>query len=326
MLRAMSTLPAEGHHLNGISPRAYEHPADRAATAALATIPYLDPVARRLIDLGYDRALRQMILGSSVRLGEDQLPELWRAQLRVYKTLDVDPVPELFLTTMPLPNAAAVGAERPVVVVNSGLVSLMPRDQLTVVLAHEAGHVLSDHVLYGTVLAILILLGNSSRLPLPLLPLRHALLEWSRAAELTCDRAAALITRDPLLVCRALMTLAGGAEAEHLDLDAFMRQSADYRESGSGLERLTRLLVDIGGTHPMPVRRVHELMSWVQSGDYDRIVGGEYPRRDEPGASAREEAAAAADHYAERFRSMFDDAGHTVQQTLEQLGDWLRRD
>ena len=69
------TLPVEGYQLKGISPKAYEHPADRAATASLQSIPYLDRVVRKLIELGYERALRQAYLGSSVRLGEDQLPE-----------------------------------------------------------------------------------------------------------------------------------------------------------------------------------------------------------------------------------------------------------
>ena len=52
-------LPAEGYQLADISPRAFQHPADRAATAALGSIPYLDTVVRRLIELGYERALRQ---------------------------------------------------------------------------------------------------------------------------------------------------------------------------------------------------------------------------------------------------------------------------
>jgi len=43
------TLPAEAWKLDGISRRAYQHPADRAATAALQKVPYLDEVVRRLI-------------------------------------------------------------------------------------------------------------------------------------------------------------------------------------------------------------------------------------------------------------------------------------
>ena len=110
------------------------------------------------------------------------------------------------------------------------------------------------------------------------MPIRYALLEWFRAAELSCDRAAALLTRDPQAVCRALMVLSAGAAAEHLNLDAFIKQGIDYEERGTGVERLSRLFQDLNVTHPMPVKRVRELLDWVREGDYDRIVGGEYMR------------------------------------------------
>ena len=70
-------LPVDAWKLEGISPRAYQHPADRAATAALHKVPYLDEVVRRLVALGYERALRAFAPGSSVRLGQDQLPHIW---------------------------------------------------------------------------------------------------------------------------------------------------------------------------------------------------------------------------------------------------------
>jgi Zn-dependent protease with chaperone function len=318
------SVPAEGFRLKGISPKAYEHPADRAATAALKSIPYLDTVVRKLIELGYERALRQAYLGSSVRLGEDQLADVWLAHTRAYTTLDIEPAPDLYLTQFPVANAATIGAGRPIVVVQSGLVQLLDVEQLRAVFAHEAGHVLSDHVLYRTALIILLRLGTIPGIPLPLLPLRAALMEWFRAAELSCDRAAALVTRDPLTVCRTLMVVAAGAEAERLDLDVFMRQGIDYREKGSGLERLSRLLLDLNITHPMPVRRVHELMEWVKTGDYDRIVDGSYPTRDEP-LKPRDEAGDAVAHYSERFREMFRDAGESVGDVGQQLSDWLRR-
>lgn len=318
------SLPAEGYQLKGISPKAYEHPADRAATAALKSIPYLDTVVRKLIELGYERALRQAYLGSSVRLGEEQLADVWLAHTRAYTTLDLEPVPDLYLTQFPVANAVTIGAGRPIVVVQSGLVQLLDVEQLRAVFAHEAGHVLSDHVLYRTALIILMRLSAIPGIPLPLLPVRAALLEWFRAAELSCDRAAALVTRDPLTVCRTLMVIAAGAEAERLDLDVFMRQGIDYREKGSGLERLSRLLLDLNITHPMPVRRVHELMEWVKVGDYDRIVDGSYVTRDEP-SKPREEAGDAVAHYSERFREMFREAGESVSDIGQQLSDWLRR-
>jgi Zn-dependent protease with chaperone function len=284
---------------------------------------------RKLIELGYERALRAAYLGSSVRLGPAQLPDTWNLHNQVFRTLDLDDVPDLYITQVPVANAATIGAGRPIVVVNSELVRLLRPEERRAVLAHEAGHVLGDHVLYFTALTILLRMGTSMRLPivagLPLMAVRTALLEWSRAAELSCDRAAALVTRDPECVCRTLMILAAGAEADELDLAQFMAQAQDYESGGSGLERLSRMFTDLNITHPMPVRRAQELMAWVMSGEYDRIVDGEYLRRGEE-AGVREEAGDAAAHYAERFRSAFREAGDAVGTATGQVADWLRKD
>jgi len=322
------TLPAGAYKLQGISPRAFQHPADRAATAALRQVPHLDAVVRKLIELGYERALRQAYLGSAVRLGQEQLPHIWVLHREVLNVLDLADVPDLYITQFPLANAVTIGSGRPIVIMNSELVRLLDANGLRVVLAHEAAHVLADHVLYRTALLILLQLGASVRLPifagLPLMAIRAALLEWSRAAELSCDRAAALVTRDPQAVCHALMVLAAGEAADRLSLDAFMAQGQDYGEKGSGLERLSRLFLQLNITHPMPVRRTHQLMDWVRSGDYDRIVDGAYMRRgEEPPLSA--EASAAQQHYGERIRDVFRDAGESVADVGRQLGDWLSR-
>jgi Zn-dependent protease with chaperone function len=318
------SLPVEGYELKRISSKSFEHPADRAATAALQSIPGLDMVIRKLIELRYEHAIRQYFLGSSVRLGPDQLGDVYHAHARAYATLDMDTVPDLYLTNTSLiiDNAAAIGAKKPIVVVHSGLVKLLDTEHQRALFAHEAGHVLSDHGLYGTALQILIRLTTLPGLPLPLGALRTALLEWYRAAELSCDRAAALVTRDPVVVCRLLMAIAGGAEAERLDLDEFMHQGAEYNEGGSGWERLTRLLMNMNLTHPMPVRRIHELMKWVKSGDYDRIVGGSYVSRDEP-VRPRAEAGEAVAHYTERFKNTLRDAGESIGDLGSKLSDWL---
>ncbi len=317
------SLPVEGYQLKGISSKAYEHPADRAATAALKAIPRLDAVVRTIIEFGYERALRRGVLGSAVRLGEDQLSHVWRAHASACATLDLEPVPDLYLTQFPMANALTIGARQPIVVINSELVQLLDAEQLRGVFGHEAGHVLSDHVLYGTALVILMRLSSLPGIPVPLFPLRTALLEWSRAAELSCDRAAALVIRDPMAVCRTLMVIAAGAEAANLDLDVFMKQGQDYREKASTFDRLSRLLSDLNLTHPMSVQRVHELMEWVKSGDYDRIVGGSYISRGER-QSARAEASDAVAHYAGRFRDTFKELGDTIEDTGKQLSEWLR--
>jgi Zn-dependent protease with chaperone function len=321
-------LPVDAWKLEGISPRAYQHPADRAATAALHKVPYLDEVVRRLIALGYERALRTAALGSSVRLGQEQLPHIWVLHRQSFNALDLEDVPDLYLTQYPFANAATIGVDRPVVVVNSELVRILDDDGRRAVLAHEAAHMHSGHVLYQTAMLILLRVATGVRLPLlaglPLLAIQLALLEWFRGAELSCDRAAALVTRDPMAVCRALMVISAGEASSDLNLDAFVAQAMDFSEGGKGLEKLTRLMADMGLTHPMPVRRVRLLLEWVREGGYDRIVSGDYIRRGhEP--PLRDEADAAQEHYAKRVSDAFQQAGSSIGEVSQQLSDWLGR-
>jgi Zn-dependent protease with chaperone function len=315
------------YRLDGISPKAYEHPADRAATAALQSIPMLDVVVRRLTEFQYERALRQVYLASSVKVGPEQLPEVWAEYQRVLQTLDMPEVYDLYVTQSPIANAVAIGTGKPMIVLNSATVMLLDSGELRTVLAHEVGHVLSDHTLYRTALVILLQLGTAVRLPfvagLPLLAVRSALLEWSRAAELSCDRAATLVNRDPLVTCRTLMVLASATPSKRMNLDAFLRQASEYEEWESDWDRMRRFLIGLGLTHSFAVRRVGELTKWVQSGEYDRILRGEYPRRDEP-ADPRMQAGEAVEHYRQRFLAAFREAGESVDRSVDRLEQWLK--
>ena len=308
-------LPAEAYRLTNISSKAYEHPADRAATAALASIPMLDFVVRKIIEMGYERALRQNYLGSSVRLGPDQLPRIWEAYQRALTALDMPEDYDLYLTQQPLANAATIGAGKPIIVLNSATVELLDERGIEAVIGHELGHILSDHVVYRTALMILLRLGNNVRLPfpgghLPLLAVKHALLEWARAAELSCDRAAALTVRDPRIVCSMLMAMSGGAAADELNLDAFTNarrwstpRAAAASIACSGCSRTC--------SSTTACRSSACTSSWhgCAAARYDRIVAGDFPRRDEPPRPAAEEAADAAAHYSDVFKNIFKEAG-----------------
>jgi len=313
--------------LKDISPKAYEHPADRAATAALQSIPGLDAVVRKLIEFQYERAYRQGFLAASVRLGPDQLPDVWRRYENALAVLDMPETYDLYLTQFPFANAAAIGSGKPMIVLRSRAVDLFDDDELETVLAHEVGHILSDHVLYQTALMIILQLMPLGRIPslagLPLLAIRSALLEWSRAAELSSDRAATLVNRDPLVTCRTLLVMAGGRASRHLNLDAFLRQAQDYHEWKSGWDRFSRLRNELNQTHSYPVRRVAEVMDWVRSGAYDRIISGVYPKRGDP-VDPADHAEDAYRHYRDRFRKTFEDAGETLSGAVDKMADWVQ--
>jgi Zn-dependent protease with chaperone function len=335
----MPTSLPEDQRLINLSSKAYEHPADRAATAALQSIPALDVVVRKLIEFGYERAYRQNLLASSIRLGEDQIPGIWADWNAVCARLDLPERYDIYLTQWPITNAAAIGADKPMVLVNSRSIDVLDELEVRTVLGHEAGHILSDHVLYITALHILVALSRGFRLPfiagLPLRAVALVLFEWFRAAELSADRAATLVNRDPLITCRTLMVLAGGVRSSKLNLDAFLQQASDYEEWSSGWDKINRMRNDIWLTHSRPVKRVKEITEWVQSGEYDRIVAGEFPTREQQ-ADARKEAGEAYEHYKERFRRIFADFGgdnmgdkvadaqEKVAGAADKVADWLR--
>ena len=331
----VQTLPDPVEPYPDISSKAYEHPADRAATAALQSIPAMNKVVRKLVEYGYERSLRQSYLGNSIKVSERQLPELYASYRGVHRILDMPGDYDLYVTggLGPLQwNALTIGSQNPILVIGSPLLSKLGVGEQRAVIGHELGHILSDHVLYMTALQILLRAGGSvGMLGLPLLPVRAVLLEWVRTAEFSCDRAATLAVRDPKIICRTLMVLAGGVSADKLDLDAFMAQAMAYENWDDASDRVRRFFNEIGQTHAYAVRRVSEVMKWVQSGEYDRIVRGEYRTRDQE-ANVREEASDAMDFYAERFRSLFREAGdnltnlgNQVGGVAEQVADWLRK-
>jgi Zn-dependent protease with chaperone function len=314
-----------------ISPKSYEHPADKAATAALRSIPLLDKVLKRLMDIQHERRLRQLLIGNAVEISGKQLPELWARHCRAASVLDLDRAPELFVTQTPLANALTVGAKRPMVVIYSGMVKDYSSSEVDVVLGHELGHVLSEHCYYQTALVFLMMLVSASSgtvsalagLPIiAIIAVYLVLLEWSRATELTADRASALVVGDPLATCRLFMRLAGGP-LEGMDLDAFLAQAARYADEEDVFSRWTRAWVEAQMRHPFAVKRARELMTWVNEGGYDRVRGGAYVRRgQEPPLTENVEGAVA--HYRQRFFKILEVAGGGVDRALRQFEDWVK--
>ena len=303
----MTSVPDRSRvRLPGISSRAYEHPADRSALVALRKLTGFDVLLRRLSGLFNDRSLRLMFLASSVRAGENQFPHIYETLRDGAYILDLPTVPELFITQDPMVNAMALGADKPFIVITTGMVNLYDPEELRFIIGHELGHVLSGHAVYRTMLFHLIRLAQRiAWMPIGYLGLRAiiwGLEEWYRKSELSCDRAGLLAGQDVDAARRALMKMAGGAYMSELSADAFHQQAHEYDAVPDVREGLLKLLQLEGTTHPFAVVRFAELDRWAESGDYARILAGNYPRREQDGsASVGEEVKSAARAYQESW-------------------------
>jgi hypothetical protein len=109
-----------------------------------------------------------------------------------------------------------------------------------------------------------------------------------------------------------------------MGLDVFVAQAAEYHDEEDVFAGHSRFWVEVQQTHPFPVRRVRELIAWVQAGDDDRIGAGVYPRRGhEPPPSA--EFTAATEHYRRRFSIFVDRTAGDVRSPSAQLSERLNR-
>jgi Zn-dependent protease with chaperone function len=303
----MTTVPDRSRvRLPGISSRAYEHPADRSALVALRKLTGFDALLKRLIGLFNERSLRLMFLASSVKASERQFPQIYDMLRDGAYILDMPTVPELFIMQDPGVNAMALGVDKPFIVITTGAVNLFDAEELRTVVGHELGHVLSGHAVYRTMLLFLMNLAQRiAWMPIGYLGLRAiiwGLEEWYRKSELSADRAGLLAAQDVDAARRVLMKLAGGAHMSELNADAFHEQAHEYDAVPDVREGLLKLLQLQGQTHPFAVIRFAELDRWVDSGEYARVLAGNYARRDDDGtASVGEEVRSAARAYQESW-------------------------
>jgi Zn-dependent protease with chaperone function len=332
----MTSLPAPRPRqtLPQISAVAWEHPADRAALQALRTVPGVDEVIRKILALlGGERGVRLLFQGNAVRVGPAQFPRLWHLHTEVCTTFDWPDVPELYVSQTPFFNAGAYGVDTPFIVIHSAALELLDDDELRVLLSHELGHVMSGHALYRTIAAVLAIISLGA-LPmlasLVVLPVRLAFLEWSRKSELSADRAGLLGAQDIVVAQRLDMKMAGGGRGQgfagQMNVEAFMQQAHEYAASGEGLDVVYKVLSTLALTHPMHTVRAAELQRWVASGDYDRILRGEYHRRGPERAERplKDDLAAAGNYYAGEARELATQVADAARRAAERARDAFR--
>ena len=313
--------------LTGIDASAWEHPADRAALAALRRIPGFDQVLKALFGLFGEKPIRLTFQANAVRVGPKQFPEIHAQYQRVLKTMDAPAPYDLFISQTPLVNAGAYGMQKPFIVLNSGLLRVLDEDEIEFILGHELGHIMSGHVLYRTMTVLLLQLAQMG-FPIVGLAARAVLiglLEWMRKSELSADRAGLLALQDPNKSLHSFMTLAGGGEPQETDLNEFLIQADEYRKSGDAADIVFRVLNLLGATHPFHVLRAAELRDWIEVGEYDRVLRGEYRRRGEDSNPYKEDLAAAARAYKEDASDLKDQFGDAAKRVRDAFKDGWKK-
>lgn len=291
--------------------------------ATLRAVPGISAVLKTVAGMWSERAERLYAVASAIRVGPQQYPGLHRLRIDCAETLDLDAVPELFVTRHSDANAFTIGIDKPFIVVTTGLVEALDTEGLRHVIGHEVGHVLSEHAVLRTLLIRLVRLQAAVNwVPVGAIGLRlviAALSEWFRKAELTCDRAGLLCGQDPAAALRAQVYMAGGTSTDEIDIPTFLQQAKEYEDVDDIRDSILKLLTVESMTHPFAVVRAAQLQRWAASEEYRAILAGDYIRRDDdpPEATMVADIRSAARSYKESFTASTD----PLAKVLSEVGN-----
>lgn len=257
-------------------PQDFIHPDDQAALNNLQSLPLFPECMKAFMRLGWEQFFHGTNMAQKIRLGPDQLPEIYRYLLPICDRLDIQE-PELYLEMNPQPNAYTYGDTRTFVTLTSGLLEYLEEDEIQAVIAHECGHIFCRHVLYHTMATLIIQFGVPL-LGLPELvtmPVRLALAYWQRRSELSSDRAAAVAMGDARPVVDTMIRLAGGPKSltGNVNLDLYLKQADAYDHlQESQWDKALQGLAIMNAEHPFPAVRAREITRWCATDQFKKVI------------------------------------------------------
>jgi heat shock protein HtpX len=228
--------------------------------------------------------LAVQVAGGREVTSKDQAPELWRLVENLAITAGV-PMPRLFISSDPSPNAFAAGRspDKAIVCVNQGLLDVLDDQELQGVLAHEMSHIRNYDVrlmTYAAVLAgsiamiaqLLVYTGGGrdrgrDNNPLGIIifiatiilaPIAATIIQLSisRKREFVADASGADLTRYPQGLASALQVIEGSNVRPTHNESAIAHMMIAPQMNASGDKAKKSLF----STHPPTAERVARLM------------------------------------------------------------------
>lgn len=267
-----------------ISALDFIHPEDATAMEQLENITGFKTLVKKVLSLGLEQLQYGINMASSIRLSPTQLPELYNRLPPICEKLGIEE-PEFYLQMDPRPNAWTFGDTKVFITITSGLVDMLTSEELDAVIAHECGHILCHHVLYHTIAHYI--LGGVDALGILgalTVPIQYAILYWERKSELSCDRAASIVT-SPEVVASMMARFSGGpcSVTQNINLEEWAKQADRYDEiRNDGLwNKALQIYAISAQNHPFSAVRVREVLNWRKTKQYQNIK--KHFQIDEPG-------------------------------------------
>ncbi|MEO8704349.1 MAG: M48 family metallopeptidase [Kofleriaceae bacterium] len=211
---------------------------------------------------------RSELLGTAVKVSDQQFPRVWEAAKIAGAALRVR-VPAIFAAPSSSIKVKVLGTEdAPHLIVNLELAEKLDDTELVAAIGHELGHVQNNHILYTTALHYLTHQAVFF-VRWMIQPAIMTLQAWSRRAEVTCDRAALLAVKDLDKTLTAMVKLELGLE------QGSVFNAAEYLKAAPDTKKGIGRYAELFRSHPYVSKRVQALKLFGDSELYARVIGAD---------------------------------------------------
>jgi Zn-dependent protease with chaperone function len=218
-------------------------------------------VATLLVGMFLVKMQRQTMLGNALQVEYSDFAWLrdWANDVSADLAM---PQVEIFITQDPVINAYAFGYVRPyTIVLHSGSIRYLTKNELKAVVVHEMGHIKFGHTQASVYL--------TPFLVVPVISIVGSWIAgfWQRRTELTSDRLALMYMNDAELVKKALIKVHVGPDVSDA-MNETARQWLQYVA-----ERPMNRFAQTFSTHPFLVRRLAHIDKWKKVIEADQPTG-----------------------------------------------------
>lgn len=210
---------------------------------------------------------------NGIQVGPNQYPEIYQMLRECAETLGIG-IPKLIIVgEMPIDeekttdfNACTFAYDdvEPVIIMTGLMLERLSKEEIKVVIGHECGHIHNNHSLYHTISDIIKNIGSQGILSIPglrqfaqdlTIGVQAALQLWSRAAEVTADRAA--------LICSGNLKAATNVYVKFMYNGTDLSASTSSEVNIEALREQMNMVLDsphrfneLMYSHPMSIKRV----------------------------------------------------------------------
>lgn len=243
---------------------AYAYSGERRVRRALASTRPVTMAIEATTRLWKSRA-RKELLDRSTKATDQNYPAIDRAAKAAGKSLGLT-VPAVYVTDNEFPQASAtLGTdEDPVIVVRKDVTESLDDKQLIAAIGYELGHVQNNQVILTTALFYL---RHEAMFFVRWIvqPAVIALSSWSRRADITCDRASLIASRDLDATLAALVFSTMGDTGDESPREVLARLG----ETKRGVSKLADWFRD----HPHLDKRARSVEMFADTGLYKKLTG-----------------------------------------------------